>query len=362
MTNFDDRLHQLPPELWKLLTQIDEIKGEWRYQVGLSPQVLGRLRRSVLVTSTGASTRIEGAHLSDAEVERLMHGLSTQKLADRDAQEVRGYFKTLQFVFDDWSTIPLGEGHLQQLHARLLQHVGKDQHHRGHYKTLGNSVQATDPGGQVVSVLFETTPPYLTAKQMEELLAWTIEALDQRRHHPLLIVASFVVQFLKIHPFLDGNGRLSRILTNLLMLRTGYSYMPYVSHEHLIEASKTEYYVALHRSQTTFGTEQETIQPWLEYFLTICLRQAEQAQDLVSAEAIERLLSPAQLRVWQYLATVTEAAPRQIAAATGVPQPTVAQALDKLRHLGHAERLGLGRATRYRRQETRRPGNPRSAA
>ncbi|SMD14666.1 Fic family protein [Kibdelosporangium aridum] len=349
MTSFDTRLTILPASLWQRITQIDEIKGEWRHGAGLGPQVLGRLKRSVLVTSTGASTRIEGAQLSDADVERLMRGLSTQRLADRDAQEVRGYYEVLQLVFDSWQTIQLTENTIKQLHGQLLQYTSKDQRHRGQYKTLDNTVQATDPHGQVVSVLFDTTPAYLTAKQMDELISWTTDALAAGIQHPLAVIGNFVVEFLKIHPFLDGNGRLSRILTNLLLLRAGYGFVPYVSHEHLIEAHKAAYYLALRRSQTTFGTQQETIQPWLEFFLDTCRAQAEQAIELLSTTAIEQSLSPRQLLVWHYLGTVPDAAPGEIASATSVPQPTVAQSLNKLLGLGKVERFGLGRATRYRR-------------
>jgi Fic family protein len=350
MNLFDKRIANLPVSLWQSIVQIDEIRGQWRQGTGLGPQVLGRLKRSVLVTSTGASTRIEGAKLSDEDVEHVMRGLSTQKLADRDAQEVRGYYEVLQFVFDSWESIELTENTIKQLHRQLLRHTPKDDRHRGQYKSLDNKVQAIDERGQVVDVLFDTTPAYLTAKQMAELVDWTNRALAEGRHHVLAIIAVFIVEFLKIHPFLDGNGRLSRILTNLLLLRAGYAFVPYVSHEHLIEQTKMDYYLALRRSQTTFGTGRETVLPWLEFFLNTCLTQAREAMDLLSAAAIQPLLSPSQRIVWDYLSSVTDAAPREIAVATGVPQPTVAQALAKFIKLGHVGRLGLGRATRYRRR------------
>lgn len=350
VTQFDQRLTNLPTNIWRLIARIDERKGQWRSAGMLSPQVLGRLQRSVLVTSTGASTRIEGARLSDEEVEQLMRGLAMRKLADRDAQEVRGYYEVLQLVFDSWASIELSENQIKQLHDLLLRYASKDERHRGGYKAMENKVEMTDNSGHVMGVLFETTPAYLTAKEMSELVTWTQEALEAGEHHPLLVIGNFVVEFLKIHPFLDGNGRLSRVLTNLLMLRAGYSYLPYVSHEHLIEASKTDYYLALRRSQTTFHTELETIQPWLEFFLHVCHIQAEQATQLLSVETVETQLSPSQQRVWEYLGGVTEAAPATISEATAVPRPTVAQALEKLVRMGGVERLGIGRATRYRRR------------
>ncbi len=349
MHSFNDRLGNIPSSLWRSITQIDEIKGRWSYGDGLGSQVLGRLKRSVLVTSTGASTRIEGARLSDEEVERVMRGLSVKKLADRDTQEVRGYYEALQLVFNSWGSLELSENHIKQLHSLLLQYTVKDKRHRGHYKTMDNQVEMRDQDGKAIEVLFETTPPYLTQKQMQELIDSTNDALVANRYHPLLVIGNFIVEFLKIHPFIDGNGRLSRILTNLLMLQAGYSYVPYVSQERLIEATKVDYYLGLRRSQKTFDSDREIIQPWLDFFIDMCQAQAERAMSLLSTNAVEALLSQSQLLVWNYLAHVDEAAPGEIADATRVPRPTVAQALGRLLELGKVERLGLGRATRYRK-------------
>jgi Fic family protein len=349
MNSFSHRFTGLPAGIWQHIAQIDESKGRWHGGSDLGTQALGRLRRSVLATSTGASTRIEGARLSDEDVERLMRGASVHQLADRDAQEVRGYYEVLQLIFESYAGMPLSENIIKQLHGSLLVHTAKDQRHRGAYKTQDNSVDMTDQHGQVVGTLFETTPAYLTAKQMDELVTWTNQALVEAVHHPLLVIGNFVVEFLKIHPFLDGNGRLSRVLTTLLLLRAGYGYVPYVSLEQLIEAQKTEYYLALRRSQTTFGTAGETIEPWLAFFVAICQRQAAQATDLLTIENVEVQLSPSQRLVWNYLDTVSDVPPGAISRATGVPLPTVAQTLDKLRRLGVVERLGLGRATRYRK-------------
>lgn len=249
MDDLNERLEKLSLTTVSLLTQIDNLNGQWLGGARLSPQALGRLKRSVLVTSTGASTRIEGANLADEEVEKLMRGLSMQRLVDRDAQEVRGYYEVLVTIFDSWKDIELTESNVKHLHSQLLKYSIKDERQRGEYKTIENRIVARDATGKEVSTIFETTAPYLTAKEMNELVAWTRVSLDERKYHPLLIIASFVVEFLKIHPFLDGNGRLSRILTNLPMLQAGYEYVPYVSHEKLVEDSKIGYYIALRKSQ-----------------------------------------------------------------------------------------------------------------
>lgn len=345
----DGRLYKLAASMANLLSQIDQLKGQWVGGAQLSPQLLGRLKRSVLITSTGASTRIEGSKLSDAEIEKLIRGLSTQKLVDRDSQEVKGYYELLELIFDDYGSINFSENSILELHARLLKYSDKDVRHRGNYKKLENNVQMKDATGKVISILFETAPAYLTPKQTQELIEWTQAAFREDSYHPLLIVANFIVEFLKIHPFQDGNGRLSRVLTNLLLLQTGFAYMPYVSFEKLIEDNKSEYYIALRSSQTTFDTSKETVAPWITFFLNVCKEQAEQAIGLLSGENLERTLSPNQLLVWQYIQSVDEATIRDAAEATDVARPTVRQAFDRLLELKLIERFGLGRSTRYRK-------------
>ena len=342
------RLEQLPAAIWIKIAQIDELKGRWSASAQLHPQVLGRLKRSVLVTSTGASTRIEGAKLSDKDIERMLRGLSIQHFSDRDKQEVQGYYELLTNVFEAWQSLRFSESLIKHFHRELLKYVDKDKRHRGEYKRQDNKVHMVDEAGQSIDILFDTTPAYLTPKGMLELLEWTEQATHDQTHHPLLIIANFIVQFLQIHPFQDGNGRLSRILTNLLMLQAGYTYIPYVSHEKLIEGNKPDYYMALRQSQTSFNSEHETIILWLEFFLGILYLQAQQAIELVSSDSVENILSPTQLKVWEYMQTVDEVSPKTLSENLSIPRSTINQVLNKLMDLKKIERLGLGRATRYR--------------
>jgi len=348
-SRFEKRLGTVPSELWSKIAQIDELKGQWIAGIQLSTQVLGRLKRSVLITSTSSSTRIEGARLSDEDVEKLMRGLDIQKFSDRDKQEVKGYFELLENVFNSWSFIKFSENTIKHFHKELLKYVEKDELHRGEYKKEENKVHMIDGSGKSVAVLFDTTAAYLTPKEMQELVEWTQEAFLQKKIHPLLIIGNFIVEFLQIHPFQDGNGRLSRILTNLLLLKANYLYVPYVSHEKLIEDNKPDYYVALRKSQKTLKTAQENISSWLEFFLNILLQQSKLALELLSHENVEKILSVKQLAIWQYLQTVEEATPQEIAKKTKIPRPTINQVLDKLIRLKKIERLGLGRSTRYRK-------------
>ena len=346
---FDKRVSDIPSEISELVRQIDELRGQWVEGADLDRQVLTRLRKSVLVTSTGASTRIEGSELSDEDVEKLMRGLSLKRFRSRDMQEVQGYYELLTNVFDSYQSIPFSEGTIKFFHRELLKHAEKDTKHRGEYKKKENRVEMVNAAGDSVGVLFDTTPAYLTGKEMLELVEWTQQAIIERKIHPLLIIGSFIVEFLAIHPFEDGNGRLSRVLTNLLLLQQGYAYMPYISHEKIIEDNKAEYYLALRQSQRTFKSRAD-ITPWMRFFLNVMLEQSKQALDLLTHAQTEQLLSPQQELVWKNIPQTETATPGEIAGSSDVPRPTVNQALQKLLRLKMVERIGSGRSTRYKRK------------
>lgn len=343
------RIENLPGEIWAKIAKIDELKGQWTGGVHLSPQILGRLKQSVLITSTGASTRIEGARLSDEDVEKLMRGISVQRFTDRDKQEVRGYYELLQNIFESWRSVRFSENSIKHFHQELLKYAEKDKQHKGEYKKTENKVHWVDASGNSTDILFDTTPAYLTSKEMQELVEWTQSAFKEKKFHPLFVVGNFLVEFLKIHPFQDGNGRLSRVLTNLLLLQQGYLYAPYVSHEKLVEDNKADYYIALRKSQKTFGTGKEDIISWLDFFLSITLEQAGRAVALLSKESVEKLFSQKQIKVLEYFQTVDEAAPGELAKNLKIARPTVNQVLSRLLQFKKIERIGQGRSTRYRK-------------
>ena len=331
----------------KLIARIDELKGLWHGSAQLNPHVLKQLKASVIITSTGASTRIEGARMSDKEVERLIRGLHTKPPKGRDAEEVAGYADLLGRIFDNYKTFKLTEGLIFQFHDIELAFSIKDAAHKGKYKSSDNIVVARGSGGKEI-VLFRPTPPYLVKKEMDEALAWTHAALKEHSLHPLLVIANFIFEFLAIHPFHDGNGRLSRALTNLLLLQAGYEYIPYVSLEEIIENRKEAYYFSLRGAQRGRKTEHEDINTWIVFLLEALAAQAEQARGLIESKDPERLLSERQLAVFR-LFEDKELAPRDIATRTDIPMPTVKQVLARLVELKLIKRVGLGRATRYRK-------------
>jgi Fic family protein len=341
---FDPTLNR---EITKLLTRIDECKGYWEAFSLLSPEYLKRMKHAVIVSSSGSSTRIEGSHLSDAEVEQLLRNAKVRKLATRDEQEVMGYLETIKEVFESWDAMKFSESLFKQIHSKTLIYSEKDARHKGQYKFGPNRVEAIDAKGKVVGVIFDPTPPYLTPKEMQELTEWTQKQLKERIYHPLLIIANFIYEYLAIHPFQDGNGRTSRILTNLLLLQQGYSFAPYVSHEKIIEDHKVDYYLALKKSTSTWKRSKEDVSPWILFILRMFATQGEMAIELTKQDQTENLLSENQLAVWKAFQSGKTLSRKEIAESTRVNIRTVDQALKKLLDLKKITKIGSGRATRY---------------
>ena len=276
----------ITPEILRLIAEIDEFKGAWAAIGRISPARLTALRRVATIESIGSSTRIEGAKLSDKEVERLLMGLEIKPFASRDEEEVASYAAVVETVFANWQEIALTENLIKQLHRDLLQYSSKDERHRGEYKRHDNHVEAFGPDGQSLGVVFQTARPFDTPRLMGELVAWTRENLDAGDLHVLIIIAIFVVVLLEIHPFQDGNGRLSRALTTLLLLRAGYAYVPYSSLESVIEQSKEAHYLALRQTQGTIRTETPNWQPWLTWFLNSLQRQKARLEKKIERERL----------------------------------------------------------------------------
>lgn len=256
----------------KKVAEIDQFKGKWLAIEKEENQYLKELKNIATIMSIGSSTRIEGATLTDKEIEQLLDHLEINKLETRDEQEVVGYFEALDRIFESNTEIILTQNNIFQLHNILLKFSVKDTKHRGKYKQLSNQVVAQYPNGKE-KVIFDTTPPYLVEKEMENLLQWTNKAFEEDTIHPLLIIALFVYEFLSIHPFQDGNGRLSRLLTTLLLIQHDYHFIKYISFEHLIEKKKKEYYRVLmacqkKRKQGNF----EIIDEWVMFFID-CISQ-----------------------------------------------------------------------------------------
>lgn len=341
----------LGPDLVKLIAEIDEFKGRWEALKMLSPDRLSALRKVATIESIGSSTRIEGAKLSDAEVEHLLSRAIAGSFKTRDEQEVAGYAEAMDLVFEAYADMHLTENHIRQLHQSLLRHSGKDARHRGSYKALSNNIVALDADGREIGVVFETASPFDTPREMEALVAWTRKTLDEEALHPLLVIAVFIVALLAIHPFQDGNGRLSRVLTTLLLLRTGYAYVPYASLERVIEENKDLYYKALRRTQTTLKSKTPDWEPWVGFFLRCLKKQKDGLAARLDRERIaqgsEDDLPELSLQVLKALRAKERLTIAQLASITGANRNTLKVRLRELVADRRVRQHGKARATWY---------------
>ena len=338
----------ITPEILALIAEIDEFKGAWRALGTLAPERLSALRRVATIESIGSSTRIEGSKLTDRDVERLLANLEIKSFTTRDEQEVAGYAEAMDLVFRAWEDLKITENHIRQLHRDLLVHSEKDAWHRGNYKTSSNSVAAFDENGKQIGIVFETATPFDTPRLMTELVGWLTSEQEQRRLHPLLVIAVFTVVFLEIHPFQDGNGRLSRILTTLLLLQAGYAYVPYSSLESVIEQSKEGYYLALRQTQGSIRSGAPNWQPWLIFFLRALQQQMKRLATKVEREKfVLPSLPELSLRILDHAREHGRVSMGDIIKLTGASRNTLKQQLRQLVEKGYLTRQGGGRTTWY---------------
>lgn len=342
----------ITPELLRLISEIDEFKGSWRVQNAQSPERLQALRHVATIESIGSSTRIEGSKLSDNEIEDLLGKVGKTSFLTRDEQEVAGYAEVMEMIFENYSDIPFTENHIKQLHSTLLRHSEKDGWHRGEYKKHSNSVEAFDSDGKSLGVVFETTSPFDALAQIQDLLLWARETLDDNSYHPLIAIAVFNVVFLAIHPFQDGNGRLSRVLVNLLLLKAGYSYIPYASLESVVEKNKDVYYLALQKTQRTLKKDKIDWLPWLNFFINSLKRQKDHLADRTSTLSQYSALPHESMLIMQFVdshhrITISDAD----SLITSASRPTIKNRLSKLVEDGLLIRHGKARGTWYSKSE-----------
>ena len=337
----------IQPDMLRLVSEIDEFKGHWRAWQSLTRENLQGLRRVATIESIGSSTRIEGSRLTDREVEALLGRLETQSFTSRDEQEVAGYAFVMEQVFAYADQIPLSGNMLRQLHRDLLQHSTKDERHRGAWKSLPNHVAAFDADGREQGIIFETSSPFDTPGHMETLLDWHRRAEADTGLHPLLRIGIFIVVLLAVHPFQDGNGRLSRILTTLLLLRAGYSHVPYSSLESIIEQNKEAYYLALRRTQTTWRSDDPDWSAWLIFFLRSIRQQITRLQQRLDTS--RPTLSPLARQLAALFESHETLTNSHAATLTGANRSTLKAKFAELLAAGLIEAHGKGRGVFYQK-------------
>lgn len=339
---------KITPEILALIAEIDEFKGAWRALGQLAPEQLNSLKKVATIESIGSSTRIEGSKLTDKEVEALLSNLKIKKFSTRDEQEVAGYADVMNLIFQNYEHIPLTENYIQQLHSELLQYSEKDNWHRGNYKKSPNHVEAFDPEGKSLGIVFETSSPFETPIRMSELVEWTCKALADKKIHPILITAIFTVEFLAIHPFQDGNGRLSRVLTTYLLLKSGYVYVPYSSMEAVVEQSKEGYYLSLRQTQGTLKTDKPNWQPWIMFFLRALRQQKYRLEvKLEKEKLLLGQLPELSLQIIELIKSRGRITNSEIVTITNANRNTVKKHLESLVHSNYIQKNGAGKGTWY---------------
>ncbi|MGJ8676283.1 MAG: Fic family protein [Akkermansiaceae bacterium] len=336
-------------EILQLIASIDEFKGRWQALGAINRDRLTQLKKTATIESVGSSTRIEGSKMSDIQVETLLANIKIEKFTSRDEQEVAGYAKVMDLIFDSWEFLNVDENHLLQLHSTILSYSTKDKRHRGAYKTLDNHVAAFDEHGKQIGIVFETSNPFDTPNHMQELLEWERASRQSNELHSLLRIGIFIVRFLAIHPFQDGNGRLSRALTTLFLLQAGYKHVPYASIERIIEENKDSYYRALRRTQISCQTTPDW-NPWLVFFLRTLSKQCEVLARKVEDHKVMQAsdLSPLALQILSLFEQHSSLSNREMVALTGSNRNTMKRTLSSLVEKSLLIIEGKGRSTRYK--------------
>lgn len=332
------------------IAEIDRFAGSWSSdELKLTPADLKNMKRVAAIESVGSSNRIEGNKMTDAEIEALFSNIDKKSFSSRDEEEVAGYSDLINTIFENYEDIPLTENYIKQLHQILLKYSQKDERHRGEYKTDTNRVAAYDAAGREIGTIFETAAPLDTPRLMRELVQWTNDTLSDHFLHPLIVIGVFVVHFLSIHPFLDGNGRLSRALIVLLMLKSKYGYMPYASMESVIEANKDAYYRALRGTQKTIWSDKTDYEPWLSFFMTSLQKQKRTLESKIQKlqqSNIDKLSSTAR-QILDVFSGTPELTMAELVRKTGKTEITIRKSVQNLVKKGFLTKLGTTRGAFY---------------
>jgi len=325
-------------EILKIIGFIDGFRGKWN-------QIDGKESRYL---------NIEGSKMSNKDVEDFVNSIKISSFKSRDEQEVFGYYDTLNLVLNSYDSIEISENHIHPLHKTLLKKSKKDARHRGKYKTLSNKVVANYPDGSQ-KIIFNTTEIHLVQSEMNSIIDWTNNAINNEEVHPLIAIASFIYEFLSIHPYQDGNGRLSRLLTTLLLLKTDYDFIQYTSVEYEIEKQKKEYYKVLMAGQKNRYNKKEKIDKWILFFLNTLKRTINKLE--LNYQEIKDKKSYLNLRQTKALNFVKEHEPIKIGDLTGSLKKYTPYILKKdVKYLvdeGMIKKIGKGKATTYILNERR---------
>lgn len=343
----DGRLLQLPVgslhAIGSKLCRVDETKGWWDQGTRLARGVLEQTRARVVEDALAALVRVDGS------------GQPTERgsaIAPSGTEAQLRYAQTLRHVLDSHAEIDLTEDAVLDLHTRLLAAVREGNPDCGRYRTAADQV-VSGRRTRLESVALMPTAPHLVAAEMKRLVEWTAERLASSEFHPILVIGSFLLELMAIRPFTDGNGRVGRLLTHLLLLRCGYSQVAHASLDMVIANRWTECLLALRRSQASRNLARPDISVWLEAFVALLVEQGAALRASLENHREDMILSPNQLGALELLEHGEEITNRLVCRRLGLPRDTAKQVLGRLVDLGLIERLGAGRSVRYRRVRSR---------
>lgn len=276
-------------EIVDYLTLIHEYKGKQQLYIDTEPEVLEKLVEIAKIKSTISSNRIEGIYTDDKRIIDLLEKKTEPR--NRDENEIQGYRFVLDEIHKSYEYIIPRSNIILQLHRDLYRNIPSS--FGGKFKTTDNSIVEVDKEGHE-TIRFKPLPAYLTPNAIEELTNSYIKCIDEELIDPLLLIPVFILDFLCIHPFNDGNGRMSRLLTLLLLYRSGYMVGKYISIEMLIEDNKDDYYTSLQASSKNWDNNENNYIPFVKYYLGIILAAYREFEDRTSylktkKKAIDRI-------------------------------------------------------------------------
>ena len=334
------------PEIVNLLTSIHEYKGKQELFIEAQPDVLKAMLEVAKIQSTGASNRIEGIYTSEARLTELVKDKADPK--NRDEQEIAGYREVLNTIHESYEYIVPRSSLILQLHRDLYSYNPTSM--GGRYKSTDNLIEKMDSLGQH-RVRFQPLPAYETSEAMDTLCSTFLKSLDEGKIDPLLLISMFILDFLCIHPFNDGNGRMSRLLTLLLLYREGYIVGKYISFEMIIEKTKEAYYDVLEQSSQGWHEEKNSYAPFVKYYLGIVLNIYKEFESRVEYIRVKGVTKSDRIKnvFAGKIGKITKAELNLLCPDISVT--TIEKALADLLKDGYILKVGAGRTTAYIRNQ-----------
>ncbi len=334
---------QVTPDVLKVVARLDHFRGIWAAGTLIPPDRLARLKEASRVRSVAASSRMSGVRVTDTEVAGLLRGDARPV---REGKEVLGYAEAMDRPFPSEGPLVTPE-EIRRLHAVLLGDPENPESPSA-WRAEPLHLEAFDSEGRAIGRIFQTLPPRLIPEKMDDLSTWLELELRTGDHHPLLVIASFVLAFFAVSPFSRGNGRMGRLMAVHLIRRAGYGYMPYASLEGVMEEMRDDYHDAFDAAETRIWTGEADLSPWIRFVLEAMDRHRERVEAKIDLERRTLDLTPLQRGILDAVREHGTVAASLLMAATGANRNTLKDNLRRLVDRGVLERLGERRGSIYR--------------